>query len=85
MTYTHSDDKGLVKSKGDLIGVSQSIGAYTAKASYGRTNTKVTAYSAGIGYALSKRTDVEVTYRNVNTIGTANDVAQVGVGVIHRF
>jgi hypothetical protein len=84
-TYTHSDDKGVVKSKGDLIGVSQAIGAYTAKASYGRTNHDVKAYSVGVGYAFSKRTDVEVAYRNVDKVGTSADVAQVGVGLIHRF
>ena len=98
VTYIHSDDAvanqwiGIMgagtrvsKSTGDSVGVAQSFGPITAKASYGRTNTKVTAYSAGIGYALSKRTDVEVAYRNVNAVGTSNDVAQVGVGVIHRF
>jgi len=84
-TYTHSDDKGLVKSKGDLIGVSQSIGAYTAKASFGQTNKDVKAYSVGVGYAFSKRTDAEIAYRNVNKAGTSQDVAQVGVGLIHRF
>jgi predicted porin len=100
VTYIHSDDAtGLIairpfplvatttiaKSTGDSVGVAQSFGPFTAKASYGRTNTKTTAYSAGVGYAFSKRTDVEVAYRNVNAVGTANDVAQVGVGVIHRF
>jgi Gram-negative porin len=85
LTFTHSDDKGLVKSKGDLIGVSQAIGVYTAKASYGRTNHDVKAYSVGVGYAFSKRTDAEIAYRNVNKTGTSQDVAQVGVGLIHRF
>jgi hypothetical protein len=85
VTYTHSDDKGTVKSKGDLIGVAKSFGAYTAKASYGKTNTNIKAYSVGVGYAFSKRTDLEVAYRNLDKVGTANDVAQVGVGLIHRF
>jgi len=83
LTYTHSDNEGVVNSKGDLIGVAKTFGSYTAKASYGRTNTDVKAYSVGVGYAFSKRTDVEVAYRNVNT--TAQDIAQVGVGLIHRF
>ena len=85
VTYTHSDDKGVVKSKGDLIGVSQAIGAYTAKASYGRTNKDVKAYSVGVDYAFSKRTDAGIAYRSVDATGTSRDVAQVGVGLTHRF
>lgn len=85
LTYTHSDNTGAVNSKGDLIGAARAFGSYTAKASYGRTNHDVKAYSVGIGYALSKRTDAEVAYRNVNKTGASQDVAQVGVGVIHRF
>lgn len=84
-TYTHSDDKGVVNSKGDLIGASKAFGAYTAKASYGRTNHDVKAYSVGVGYAFSKRTNAEVAYRSVDATGTAHDVSQVGVGLIHRF
>ena len=85
ITYTHSDDKGVVKSKGDLIGAAKAFGPYTAKASYGRTNQDVKAYSVGVGYAFSKRTDLEVAYRNVDKVGASADVAQVGVGLIHRF
>ena len=85
VTYTHSDDNGVVKSKGDLIGVSQAIGAYTAKASYGTTDKNVRAYAVGLEYAFSKRTDAVIAYRNVNYSGTARDVEQVGVGLIHRF
>ena len=85
ITYTHSDDKGVVKSKGDLIGAAKSFGPYTAKASYGRTDRDVKAYSVGVGYAFSKRTDLEVAYRNVDKVGASTDVAQVGVGLIHRF
>jgi predicted porin len=85
LTYTHSDDKGVVNSEGDLIGVAKSFGPYTAKASYGKTNTNIKAYSVGVGYAFSKRTDLEVAYRNVEKAGTAQDISQVGVGLIHRF
>jgi predicted porin len=67
------------------VGVSQKVGAYTVKASYGDTNTAVKAYNVGAEYALSKRTDVLVSYRNVDKTGTANDIKQVGVGVTHRF
>ena len=85
LTYTHSDNTGAVNSKGDLIGASQSIGAYTAKASFGRTNKDVRAYSVGVDYAFSKRTDAGIAYRSVNKVGASQDVAQVGVGLTHRF
>jgi len=85
VAYTHSDNQGAVKSTGSLIGASQSFGAVTAKASYGTTNTNVKAYSVGADYAMSKRTDVGVAYRNVDATGTARDVAQIGVGLTHRF
>ena len=83
--YSHSDDKGVVARTGDLIGASQQFGAVTAKASYGKTNTDVTAYAVGADYNFSKRTAVGVNYRNVDAKGSANDVKQVGVGVTHRF
>lgn len=85
LTYTHSDNTGAVNSKGDLIGASQSIGAYTAKASFGRTDKDVRAYSVGVDYAFSKRTDAGIAYRSVNKVGASHDVAQVGVGLTHRF
>lgn len=85
LTYTHSDNTGAVNSKGDLIGASQSIGAYTAKASFGRTDKDVRAYSVGVDYAFSKRTDAGIAYRSVNKVGASQDVAQVGVGLTHRF
>ena len=86
--YSHSDNKSATAGetkKGDLVGVSQSFGAFTAKASYGKTNTEVKAYNVGVDYALSKRTEVGVALRDVNYAGTANDVKQVGVGLVHRF
>jgi predicted porin len=83
--YTHSDDKGVVARTGDLIGASQQFGPVTAKASYGKTNTNVKAYSLGADYNFSKRTLVGINYRNVDATGTTNDVKQVGVGVTHRF
>lgn len=83
--YSHSDNRGAVASKGDLVGVAQKVGAYTVKASYGTTNTNVTAYAVGADYALSKRTDVGIAYRNVDAAGSAHDTKQVGVGMTHRF
>ena len=83
--YSHSDNEGALNSKGDLVGVQHQLGAYAAKASYGRTNRGVKAYSVGVDYALSKRTEVGVAYRVVDQLAAANDVRQVGVGLTHRF
>ena len=86
--YSHSDNHSATvgeTKKGDLIGASQAFGAYTAKASYGRTNTEVKAYNVGVDYALSKRTQVGVAYRVVDLAGTTNDIKQLGVGITHRF
>lgn len=86
--YSHSDNESATASetkKGDLLGVAQSFGAITAKASYGRTNKDTTAYSVGLDYALSKRTYVGVAYRSVD-VATANaDIKQVGIGLVHSF
>jgi predicted porin len=79
-----SIDKGTVSMTGNLVGVAQSLGPVTAKLSYGTTNTDVKAYNMGLDYALSKRTELGVAYRNVSVVGS-NDVRQVGVGVTHRF
>lgn len=83
--YSYSDNSGASVSKGHLVGVSQKLGAVTAKASYGRTDRDVNAYNVGAEYAFSKRTDLLVSYRNVDAAGTTADVRQVGVGITHRF
>lgn len=86
--YSRSDNVSLTAGetkKGDLIGVSQAFGPYTAKASYGKTNTDVKAYNAGVDYNLSKRTAVGVAYRVVDRVGTATDVKSLGVGITHLF
>ncbi len=82
VSYIHSEDKGLVEKKGDSIGVARDLGPITAKASYGRTNNDVRAYALGADYNLSKRTAVTVAYRNVDA---AQDIKQVGVGLVHKF
>jgi predicted porin len=82
MFYSHSNNKGAVASKGQLIGATQDLGAYTLKASYGDTNTAVKAYNLGLDYALSKRTVAGVAYRKVDA---ATNTRQVGVGITHSF
>ena len=83
--YSFSDNKGVDTFRGNLVGASQKMGPYTVKASYGKTNNDVTAYNVGAEYALSKRTDLLVSYRNVDKAGSDADIKQVGVGVTHRF
>lgn len=83
--YLFSDNKGATAFRGNMIGAAQKIGAYTVKASYGKTNNDVEAYNVGAEYALSRRTDLLVSYRNVDKAGTTTDIKQVGVGVTHRF
>lgn len=84
--YSFSDNKGLVNSKGNLVGVRYQLSAPVAiKASYGETNHNVKAYSLGADYALSKKAEVGVAYRNVNLAGTTNDVKQIGAGLTYRF
>jgi predicted porin len=83
--YSYSDNEGTAVSKGHLVGVSQHMGAMTVKAGYGQTDRDVKAYNVGAQYAFSKRTDLLVSYRNVDAAGTIADVKQVGVGITHRF
>lgn len=86
--YSHSDNVSATvgeTKKGDLIGISQSLGAYTVKTSYGKTNNSVKAYNVGVDYNLSKRTAIGVAYRVVDKSGTSSDVKAIGVGVTHRF
>lgn len=86
--YSRSDNVSLTVGEtkvGDLIGVSQGFGPYTAKASYGKTNTDVRAYNAGVDYNLSKRTAVGVAYRVIDRAGTTTDVKALGVGITHLF
>jgi predicted porin len=86
--YSRSENESATAGqtkKGDLIGVAQTFGKFTAKASYGETDTSVKAHSVGVDYAFSKRTSAGVAYRNVNAATAAADVNQVGVGLTHLF
>jgi hypothetical protein len=84
----HSEDTGTAgKINGTSVGVAQPIAGtpFTVKGSYGTKTGNTKAYAVGVDYNLSKRTQLGVAYRNVNATGTANDVAQVGVGITHSF
>lgn len=85
LTYIHSDDQGLVNSKGDTVGVSRDINQWTWKASYGQTNRDMKAYSVGADYNLSKRTAINVAFRDIDRAGATGDVRGFGVGVTHKF
>jgi len=81
--YTHSEDKGTAAKTGNTYGVSQQLtNAVAVKASYGETNTGVKAYALGGDYLFSKRTQVGVAYRKVDTVA---DIKQIAVGLTHRF
>jgi predicted porin len=85
LTYIHSDDQGLVTRKGNSFGLSRNVNKWTWKASYGQTSDDVKAYALGTDYNFSKRTALNVAYRNVNAPSAASDVTGVGVGITHRF
>lgn len=82
-----SNDNAGATSIGTLVGIAHPLAGtpVTVKASYGRTNTDVTAYNLGASYALSKRTSVDATYRRVYAALASNDVTQLGVGMRFAF
>lgn len=82
---SRSDDQGIAKSVGTLVGAKYQTGPFVVKASYGKTNTNIKAYALGTDYVLSKRTEIGIAYRNVDAVGSAHDIRQVGVGLTHRF
>lgn len=85
LTATWSDNKGVGAHKGATVNAQRDLGPITVKASYGKTNTDTKAYALGAVYNFSKRTEVGVAYRNVDTKSAATDISQIGVGITHRF
>lgn len=85
LTYAYSEDQGLVSSKGQLLGASQRFGSVTAKASWGKTNHDVKAWALGADYHLGKRTDLSLSYKAVDRVGTAADVNAVIAGLTLKF
>lgn len=85
VTYIHSEDKGVANAKGDSLGLSQRFGKITAKATYGKTNTDITAMAVGADYHFSKRTSLTFALRDVDATGTARDVRGLGLGITHLF
>lgn len=87
LSATYSDNEGTTAHKGITVNAMRDVGPWTLKASYGKTNTEVKAYSLGAVYNFSKRTEAGVAYRNVerNTVASLGDISQIGVGLTHRF
>ena len=92
MSTIQSEDKtGVVETKGRLYGATVPVHGtpVTLRGSYGTKTglsiSEVKAYNLGVNYAFSKRTSALVAYRNVDAGGTANDVRQYGVGLVHSF
>jgi predicted porin len=92
LSTIQSEDKtaGAI-TKGRLYGATVPVPgtALSVKGSYGTKTgvaaSDVKAYNVGVNYALSKRTNVLVAYRNVDAVGTTSDVKQYGVGLVHAF
>ena len=80
----YSDDiVSGVSSTGKSIGVRQAVGPrVTALASYGETNTGVTAKTLGVAYAMSKALTAHARWSFTDA---ATDVTQYGVGVEYNF
>jgi predicted porin len=90
-TIQSEDKTGSAITKGRLYGATVPVPgtALSVKGSYGTKTgvaaSEVKAYNVGVNYALSKRTNVLVAYRNVDAVGATNDVKQYGVGLVHAF
>ena len=96
--YSFSDNKNVrttrhghtvhSTARGHLLGFSHKLGAVTVKGSWGRNSTidsSVRAYNFGAEYAFSKRTNLLISYRNVDGPESAYDVRQIGLGITHLF
>ena len=78
----YSDDTVAgVSSTGKSIGINQAMGAVTALASYGQTDT-VKAYNVGATYNLSKNTMLHARYVKESA---AADTTKMGVGMEMNF
>jgi len=73
-----------------MVGVSVPMGAYTAGLTYAAKdsddNTKdATGYEFGVQYAFSKRTALQVAYRNLNVKGATPADTDLRVRLMHSF
>lgn len=82
----YSDDKVVnVETKGKTVGIRQQINAPLALvASYGEKEG-MKATNLGANYALSKRTNLHVRYRNEDATLASENRKTFGIGIDHNF
>lgn len=87
------DPTGAGKTTGTILGVSMPLGkAITIGATYARAKVKgvtpsgtKTGYELGAQYDLSKRTNVQVAYQNVNVLNQAPNDNALRIRLMHSF
>lgn len=87
------DPTGPGKTTGTILGVSMPLGkAITVGATYARARVKgvtpsgtKTGYELGAQYDLSKRTNVQVAYQNVNVLNQAPNDNALRIRLMHSF
>ena len=82
----YSNDQVLGhKTDGKSVGVRQNLtGAWTLLATYGEKQD-FNATNLGLNYALSKRTAINVRYKNEDSNVASADRRQYGIGIDHNF
>jgi len=88
--YQAKETFANVKDAQYMVGVSVPMGAYTAGLTYAAKdsddNTKdATGYEFGVQYAFSKRTALQVAYRNLNVKGATPADTDLRVRLMHSF
>ncbi len=73
-----------------MVGVNVPMGAYTAGLTYAARNNDnnaldATGYEAGVQYAFSKRTALQVAYRSLDVKGATPAATDLRVRLMHSF
>lgn len=89
-----TNDNVLTDMTQTVYGVSVPMGALTLGVAYGKQTTKTIATGAeasntginwGANYALSKRTNVQLSYRVIDTAASTTDTKSTRVRLMHSF
>jgi len=89
--YQSKENSANLKDKQWILGVAAPFGPVTVGANYVRhtnsTNLKVTGWDLGVGYALSKRTGVQVGYQTIdsNAAAVVDNATQFRIRLLHSF
>jgi hypothetical protein len=84
----------LAENTQTVYGVSVPMGALTLGVAYGKNSTKIkatglstdnTGINWGANYALSKRTNVQLSYRVIDTAASTTDTKSTRVRLMHSF